>query len=232
MSITASMKNASGDSKDFIYNFYTSRRFNNTGCGGGAFGFDINYAEEVDYLIKNYQIKHFIETGTNSGDTIEFLAKHYPDLSILSCELNRLSFNFATTRLKDFKNITIQNISSNIFLDILNIDQKENNMYFLDAHWNDYWPLQDEIKLIEKGLILIDDFDIQYPGFSYDEYKGVKCDINYLKNAGITENVWINNPYAKYKYPMQNLNFKGGRAYICKNIDVALFNNQYFIRIL
>jgi hypothetical protein len=49
-------------------------------------------------------------------------------------------------------------------------------LFYLDAHWYDYWPLCDEIRLISnhlhEAIIIIDDFEV--PGrndCSFDVYK-------------------------------------------------------------
>ena len=42
---------------------------------GGPFGFDVTTALEFDYLIERYQCDAIIETGSNVGDTTEYLAR-------------------------------------------------------------------------------------------------------------------------------------------------------------
>ena len=68
-----------------LQNFYTTDRLN-LGMidDGGPFGFDIHFALEVDYLINAYECDAFIETGTNAGDTTDYLSKMYPNISIFS----------------------------------------------------------------------------------------------------------------------------------------------------
>jgi hypothetical protein len=72
-------------------------------------------------------------------------------------------------------------------------------LFYLDAHWYEYWPLLDEIKIISKShkdqCILVVD-DCQVPGRSdidYDEYKGIPCSYEYVKEA-------LDDCFTKYDY--------------------------------
>ncbi len=56
---------------------------------------------------------------------------------------------------------------------------KSNNVLFwLDAHWGEYWPLVDETKIISSlhsFAVIVDDFEVPgKPSFHYDSYAGVK----------------------------------------------------------
>lgn len=55
--------------------------------GGGPFGFDITTALEFDFLIDRYGCDAVIETGCNMGDTTEYLARTYPTLTIVTCDI-------------------------------------------------------------------------------------------------------------------------------------------------
>ena len=108
---------------------------------------------------------------------------------IHSVDIDRYSFETAQEHFKSNPNIYLYHSSSEQFLRILLSreidDQKLNNNYLfcLDAHWGKYWPLRDELKIIQKlkkYLIVIDDFMV--PGksnpsfphgpFGFDIYKG------------------------------------------------------------
>lgn len=51
--------------------------------------------------------------------------------------------------------------------------------FYLDAHWNDYWPLKDELEQIQrlkKFICVIDDFHVPFTlGWGYDVHGGVEC---------------------------------------------------------
>jgi hypothetical protein len=64
-------------------------------------------------------------------------------------------------------------------------------LFYLDAHWYDYWPLNDEMMEIAKiasvrnnCIIIIDDFKV--PGRAdvpFDSYKDQPLDYTFVKNA-------------------------------------------------
>lgn len=142
------------------------------GFGNGFHG-DIIRREFIIEAISHFNASSFIETGTYYGNTSHLMAVMCPNLKLYTCEINKKYFESSKKRLKRFKNITIANQSSEIF--IANLIENENigrlPFFYLDAHWNNYWPLEDEINIItsklEQSIIFIDDF--QVPG--RDDFK-------------------------------------------------------------
>jgi hypothetical protein len=216
--------------KKLLYNFYTTERCSfSVSDGGGPFGFDIHHALEINYLIKKYNIERIVETGTNMGDTAEYLAKNYPELSIITTETVNDFFNFSKKRLKKYSNVLILNESSD---KVTSIEGKENirTLYYLDAHWEEYWPLKDEIKNIEAGIICVGDFNIGNSLYGYDHYGGIVCDAELIRSTGFTGKIYTNNPHCdKHPFPILQNGRLGGRAYFCKNIqDDFMSSSDYF----
>lgn len=208
--------------KDYIYHFYTTPRYSIGMRGdGGPFGYDIHKSIDFNLLILENNIDTIIETGTNAGDTTEFLAKLYPKKRIITTELNQDFFNLAKERLKYFSNVEVYNVSSEYL--IKNIKYNKNTIFYLDAHWNEYWPLQDEILSIKNGIIMIDDFFINCHGFGYDQYNGVILDETLIKNSGIKEDIYFNNPLANYGISNAQRGIKSGRCFTTKNIKINTF---------
>ena len=60
--------------------------------------------------------------------------------------------------------------------------------FYLDAHWEKYWPLRDELEEISRThkdncVIFID--DVLVPGYAevnYDLYKGAALSFDYIKD--------------------------------------------------
>ena len=197
--------------------------------GGGPFGYNIHYALEIDYIITNYKCDAIIETGTNSGDTTEYFANQYPNLPIITCEIEENYFNTAKNRLNKYSNVFLFKESSE------QVVKKFQNtfklpFYFLDAHWYDYWPIIDEINNINKGIISIDDFDIGVEGYNFDQYKNQKCDLSIIPKKSIKFPIYSNNPnFLSYKYPLIPSIYNAGRAFFGKNIKKDLFKfNKMF----
>ena len=144
-----------------------------------------------DLLIKN--CSYFVETGTNIGSTLVYVAKTYPKIQCLSCDPDKGAFNEAFKNTRGFNNISLFNKTSQDFFVSIGEAKKrilENNtLFFLDAHGYGFqWPLKYEIAFItnnfKKGYILIDDFKV--PGmdcFRYDVYKGQVCSYDFIKEA-------------------------------------------------
>jgi hypothetical protein len=75
---------------------------------------------------------------------------------------------------------------------------------FIDAHWEDYFPLLDELKIIKdknlKPVIAIHDFYVPDENgnakFGFDSYHSQPLDFPYIKNA--IENLYKNSYEIKY----------------------------------
>lgn len=203
-----------------IKEFYTTPRYGmNLNDGGGPFGFDIHKAYEVCTLIEENKINTIVETGTHVGDTTEFLAKMYPNKKIISCEIHINYFNFAKMRLQKYKNVEIYNTPS--IYTIENIKYPKNTLFYLDAHENGIeLPLYNEIRTIKHGIIVIDDFFSNVPGYCWEERINMDC-------ISGTDDVYINNPFADYPYPLLQRGRRAGRAYTTKNFKVD-WNNEIF----
>jgi len=129
-----------------------------------------------------------VETGTYLGSTTSLLAKMFPNTPIFSGEINKTSYTKAKKNLRKFPNVKVYNLSSPDFLNHL-IDKNllgERPLFFLDAHWWKFWPLEDEIKIItdrlKSSVVYIDDFKI--PGddrFKFDRYEEKVCSVEMIK---------------------------------------------------
>ena len=201
--------------------------------GGGPFGADIHHALEVCYLIDTYQCDAVLETGTNTGDTTEFLAKIFPNLKILTCDIEQDYLNIARDRLRGYKNVEVYLESSEKFLE-KNLKNFNFPFIFLDAHWEDYWPLKDELALIKKGVVCVDDYDINVGDFNFDKYNDVIINEKLIKDVKPDVSIFTNNPQGNYAFPsMQDVpnQRRAGRGYFQLGKDDGLFlKNNIFKR--
>lgn len=212
----------------------------NMSDGGGPFGFDIHFALEVDYLINAAGCDAFIETGTNTGDTTDYMSKQYPNLSIISTEIEPTFYSLASVRLKDRSNVKLHLNSSEQIMKQYR-SQFKCPLYYLDAHWNEYWPLADEIRNIERGVVCVSDFFIGEEArrgdvfYGFDSYNGVTCDKSMiLRNTNPDTPIYVNNAsnLDVYEYPIHQKGRRTGRAYFCKGISTDFFSNSpYFKKI-
>ena len=210
--------------KKLFFNFYNTQRLSiNMSDSGGAFGFDIHHALEVCFLIEKYNCETIIETGTNCGDTSEFLAKQFPTKKILTCETNINLFNIAYDRLKKYKNVKVINESGE---KVVKNTKTKLAFYYLDAHWEKYWPLEDELKFLKTGVVCVGDFDINKKGYSFDSYNGKKIDKNLILNNIKVSNIYTNNPNFLYPYPCLQKKRLGGRGYFTLGIEKDYFKSS------
>ncbi len=136
---------------------------------------------------KEINATSIVETGTFLGYSTSLMAEQFPKLPIFTTEINKTNFKKATSFLSKFKNISLYNQTSTKFLEFLIKEKKlgKNPLFFLDAHWLDHWPIEEELKIITKKLksavIVIDDFKV--PGndnFKYDHYKNKVCSLELI----------------------------------------------------
>jgi hypothetical protein len=198
---------------DLFYNFYTTERKGAAmSDGGGPFGFDIHFALEIDFLIKRYDIKEFVETGSNTGDTTEYLARTYPDIKIITSEIKPELFDYTERRLRKYDNVECYFESSQ---DVIQkyCNNLSNPFYYLDAHGYSYWPLVDEIKRIAKGVVCVCDFNIYHSKYMWDRWNGIHCDENLIRHSGVKSQIYSNNPNSDYQYPLLQRQRLSGRGY-------------------
>lgn len=148
-------------------------------------------------IIEANGIKTVIETGTYLGNTTKHFSKWVD--KVYTIEVNKTNFDKAKTNLTADVNVTMIYGNSAIELDRLLAKlypTKEAGVFkgvkyapvffFLDAHWEAYNPLLDELKVISKyhiePFIAIHDFKV--PGNSemgFDSYAGQDYAFEWIK---------------------------------------------------
>lgn len=117
------------------------------------------------------KVEYFIETGLYLGYTSFFVAKNFKNIKCYSCENNEQYFNLAQNNIGKLDNLKIELNPSPYSLYQLNKIYDDTifdkyNLFWIDAHWYDYCPLNNEIDYItqkyKKFTIFIDDFRIPY----------------------------------------------------------------------
>jgi hypothetical protein len=199
--------------------------------GGGPFGFDVTTALEVEYLVSRYKCDAIVETGCNMGDTTAYLAVQYSRLAIVTCDVKPAYVEMARRRTAPYRNVTVEHADSREVLK-KHKGRFERPFYYLDAHWYEDWPLKGELELIERGVVMIDDFDIGHPRFGFDEYGGLRCGPEILKPfAARVPRFYVNNPEGQYELPCLQIGRRGGKAYFTVGFetDHLAANPRYFL---
>jgi hypothetical protein len=165
----------------------------------------------VEKIIKEFNIKNFIETGTGIGDSLDFMSK-FKDINLYSVELMDELYDVLIEKFKAHNNITlIKGFSTAEVKKLLNIISSEPTIFWLDAHFPgaDFnirglsydskiensirLPLEDELRAIANGtrdvkndVIVIDDLRIYkdgpYEGGVWHERDTLGCsNIDFVK---------------------------------------------------
>ena len=183
-----------------------------------AFNNDIYVQYEIARIISKYNIKTFIETGTFKGNTTFFMADYVE--KVISIEANKPFYDDVNSR-NTKQNVDLKFGNSGELLEnVLQEQPKDNILFYLDAHWYNYWPLKDELLIIAKYkknncIIVIDDFqvpdrsDIQYDGCGelVNNYEYIKDNLDLIYPDGYDY-------YYLNKFYRGGLNTGVGKIYI------------------
>jgi len=142
-------------------------------------------------LIIRFNINRFIETGIWKGDTMTIVDGWFKELKMdyFMFEIDS-SEEYCKNAVKlGNPNILVLQGSSDMALRQLMwrwILPWDRVMIYLDAHWEEYWPLRDELKQVldlkNKPIILIDDYKTPGRAYGYDTYHWNDCGTEYIKD--------------------------------------------------
>lgn len=111
-------------------------------------------------LLDRFKIKSFVETGAWACATSKQFSPYVE--RVYTCESYLPRYKECVEYVKGM-NISIYPIPSPRFFD--EIDPVGPIMFYLDAHFEDYWPLPDELQYISrrwpKSIIVVDDCYVQ-----------------------------------------------------------------------
>jgi len=124
------------------------------------------------------------------------------NFKIYSIEFNPDFYQNAKAVFASNPNIILENQSSEQFLrksiDNGILSKDDSCFFFLDAHWEEYWPLRDELTQVLKlprFVVAIDDFAVPgHPEFVFDSYKDIACNWDYIKDLFRDKNVSVYYP--------------------------------------
>jgi len=191
-------------------------------CGCRTF-IDPNFVRVIKKLKADFDLRNFVETGTYDGETALFMSLLFD--KVFTCDVidwkRRPEIYFADNLIYETKN-------SPDFLRAHLPQIRKQSMFFLDAHWGAYWPLQDEMAIIfkecEKPLIVIDDFDAGN-GLCFDQYEDRKLDLNYIAPTMPADYKFCLNPWS-YRNRGVIFMFPGSAPYGCTFAERARYSEE------
>ncbi|MBS0656375.1 MAG: class I SAM-dependent methyltransferase [Verrucomicrobia bacterium] len=139
-----------------------------------------------EMLKQSYPITTVIETGTFEGGSTAFFAKLFEEVHTI--DNNSHFLDIAKKELSSLQNIQFHlGSSQKVLTNILPSLKDRFILFYLDAHWENYWPLLDEIEAISKThhqhcIIVVDDVKVPgRPDIPYDSYGEHECSYAYVK---------------------------------------------------
>ena len=145
---------------------------------GGPMNGQAHRLEIARRIIETCGISRIIETGTFRATTTTWFAEF--GLPVDTVEANPRYHEFAKHRLAERENVTLHFGNSRDVIDRLTRSDEittKHVFFYLDAHWEHYLPLADELSMIltrvPEAIVLIDDFEVPNdPGYGFDNYGG------------------------------------------------------------
>jgi hypothetical protein len=128
-------------------------------------------------IIKKLNTEFIIETGTFQGTTSIYMHS-ISGLPVYTIKNDRRYYIFSKKRFWPYSGITICFGNSVEVLDYLRLKKElcdAKLFFYLDAHWDWYLPLEDELKIIfnnwNDAVVMVDDFQVpDDPDYRYDSY--------------------------------------------------------------
>jgi hypothetical protein len=137
--------------------------------------------------VKQHSLDAAVETGAFRGSTTIVFSSLFDH--VYTIEIQEDTHRDVKERLKPFQNVEcLCGSSDKVLKDTLPKLKGQRVLFYLDAHWNEHWPLLEELNEISQThkdncIIVIDDFKV--PGRSdipYDAYGPAECSIDYVRD--------------------------------------------------
>lgn len=183
----------------------------------------------VDDLVRRFSCDVLAETGCFLGDTTVYLARRYPGLPVKSCDVDAGHAAFAAHRLACLANASVAcGDSASLVADVCGAYQRP--LFYLDAHWGANWPLARELAAIKAGVVVIHDFDIGHPRFSFDSYGGTACGPEFLARLPRPPDRYFTpNPHADYPLPCLQVGRRAGVGVVVIGVDPSPLDGHPYL---
>jgi len=180
---------------------------------------DTYIASTIAAFVRARGVRSVVETGTCTGKSTAALAMM--DVKVHSIEIDKGYFDKAKEHLQGFDNVGLHQGNSPDVMRMLLPRLPRPILFYLDAHWHNYWPLRDELRSIavsgpditplDDSIIVIHDFKNPHvPTLGYDTYDGRDLDWKHVED--IIEEIYPSG-YA-YKHNTQAHGARRGVVYI------------------
>jgi predicted O-methyltransferase YrrM len=139
-------------------------------------------------IIKTHRITTVVETGIDWGGSTRFFAQMCDQVVGVDNDQKRLEAFRAEIVEDGLTGIELLLANSPDGIRTLLADGLDaaHTLFFLDAHWQAYWPLKDEIRAIPRrqGVLVMHDARVPgCPNLGVDSYGGEELSYEYLKDV-------------------------------------------------
>ena len=135
----------------------------------------------METLVRAFNVRTIVETGTNRGATALWLASKAPTHSI---EIDPERFKIASKLADSNDELVLHLGTSPDVLSRLIPGLAWPVLFYLDAHCGEYWPLLDELREISalpEAIVVIHDFVVPGRNFGFDRYDGKRLDLEFIR---------------------------------------------------
>ena len=148
-----------------------------------AFNGDPYMMKDFLLLKEKYSILNAVETGSCIYSTTRWLGQNFEN--VYTFEHNQGFYTEYSKKVSDLSNVKTFNTKSVDGLNSIINELEGPTIFYLDAHWINECPVNDEIEVISKfkynHVIAIHDFKTNNPEMGYDSFSydgGFDLDIN------------------------------------------------------
>lgn len=139
-------------------------------------------------IIEERGITTVVETGIDKGGSTLLFSQIVETVIGIDNDPNKIAIVTEALKRYGVENVRLVQMNSPDALRELvenGLDASQ-TLFLLDAHWQDYWPLRDEVKAIPRGQGVLVMHDAKVPGcptLGVDVYKGQALSYEYLKDV-------------------------------------------------
>ena len=140
-------------------------------------------------VIAERGITMVVETGIDRGGSTILFSQMAPRVIGIDNDPAKIDLVEASLKARGITNAFVVRMDSATALQKL-VERKEidasRTLFLLDAHWQAYWPLKDEIRAIPRGEGVLVMHDARVPGcpdLGVDAYDGQELSYEYLQDV-------------------------------------------------
>jgi predicted O-methyltransferase YrrM len=155
---------------------------------GGRYALDDTFLKsKFQDIIEEYGITTVVETGIHEGGST--LELSYMVDKVIGIDILPEAVSVTRQRLNENGRTNVDLYVGNspeVLRNIVENLDTDKCIFFFDAHWQDYWPINDEIKTLpkDKGIIVVHDFVVPgHPELGFDTYHGQPFTYEFIQES-------------------------------------------------